>query len=309
MTTTSQGENRINPRSTGFVTQEVYRKHTSDKSLAPEAAELRRCKDQSIKTAHVSALELVEFDAEANTLTTQRVHGKELFHTLWNSTYLLGRLRGHKMNDPDLILARVEELGQWLARYHQSTARGPEEFLPATWLHGAIQRKIAEVRHEKLLPERTLQQIEARFLPELEKLHDAGYLQQQGGHVCHIHGDFLIYNVLIDANNNLHVVDFGDTRLSGNLEDVARMYSSLYAIADTNRTRRRMLGDLPARFLAAYGLPANIIDTPYFQCNLVYNYLTHLEGQFYMREMLSWSSNIEMGQITRAGLRWIKRHL
>src|SRR5690554_5986501 len=100
MNQSNAGTAKINPRSTGFINNEVYRKHTSERSLADEAGELQRCMQLGVATENVSPIRLVDFDSATNTLTTERVHGDELFHTLWNATYLLGRLRGHRLNNP-----------------------------------------------------------------------------------------------------------------------------------------------------------------------------------------------------------------
>jgi len=299
----------INPRSTGIINHEVYHKHTQELSLAQEASELARCAELGIATEHVKPVRLVGYDANTNTLTTERVHGTELFHTLWNATYLLGRLRGHRLTNPDTVFSRIHELGQWLALYHQSSRRTESDNARASWLLHATERKIREIREERLLPEKTLGKIESRFLPSLENLKTPTFLSDNGGFTCTVHGDFVIYNVLITQDLDVRVLDFGDTRVSGNIEDIARMYSSLYAISDTNRTRKNKLAHLPALFLSGYGLPPNAAETEYFKCNMAYNYLTHLEGQHYMRDQLSWNSNMEMSQITRAGLRWIKRQL
>src|SRR5690554_1207377 len=106
----------VNPRSTGIINHEFYRKHTQERSLAQEASELARCAELGIATEHVKPVRLVGYDANTNTLTTERVHGTELFHTLWNATYLLGRLRGHRLTNPDTVFSRIHELGQWLDR-------------------------------------------------------------------------------------------------------------------------------------------------------------------------------------------------
>lgn len=299
---------KINPRSTGISSSTTYEKHTDERSLKAEADELLRCQQLGLHTVHVSPVELIGFDEASNRLTTRKIQAKELFHTIWNSTYLLGRLKGHKLDDPDTVIKRITELGSWLHKYHQSS-KATHSRESGSWLEGAFHRKIKDIRAEKLLPEHKIQKIEQRFSPELEKLHQPAYLAEFDAFPCQVHGDFVIYNVMIDASRNLHVLDFGDTRVSGNLEDVARMYSSLWAIAQTNRFRRRLLNNVPERFLRAYGCSPTVIHTSYFQCNLAYNFLTHLEGQHYMRDMLSWTSYREMSQITRAGIHWIEQQL
>lgn len=305
------GENRANPRSTGFIDDHIYRKHTDQQSLAPEAAELKRCQSEELSTAHVQALTFVDFDEAANTLTTKRVMADQLFHTLWNSTYIIGRLRGNRLQNPEVIEDRIEELGAWLAKYHASSRQPEGACLQACWLEQALINKIQVIRDETSLSNQLLERIESHFRPILTKLNEPNFLTSQNAFVCRVHGDFVIYNVMIDQNRDLHVADFGDTRMSGNLEDVARMYSSLWAIANTSQYRKRVLGSLPDRFLRGYGLNPNITATPYFKANLAYNFLTHYEGQNYMRTLglLSWTSDLEMSQISRTGMRWIKQQI
>lgn len=300
---------RINPRSTGVSTAKTYVKHASKLNLRAEAQELARCRDLNIQTKHVKAVELINFDEPTNRLTTQKVDGQELFHTVWNPTYLLGRLKGHQLTDPETIRERITELGCWLRKYHDSSANNLLEGPDGDWMEAEFRGKIEDIRKDSLIPEAKLAKIEKQFGAELNKLSRPEYLAANHAFPCQVHGDFVIYNVLMDQQKNLHVLDFGDTRVSGNLDDVVRFYSALWAIAETNSTRRRLLGDLPQRFLDAYGASPDIVNTPYFRCNLVYNFLTHLSGQFYMRDLLSWNSNREMSQISRAGIKWVYQQI
>jgi len=300
---------RINPRSTGTVSAGTYEKHTHERSLKPEAMELTRCRNMNIQTAHVKAVELIGFDETENRLTTKKVIGHELFHTIWNPTYLLGRLKGHRLHNQETLLNHIVEVGTWLREYHASSVKLVPDNSDGSWLEAAFHRKIKDIRNEKLISKNKLAKIEKKFGDELGNLRQSDYLTAHGAFPCHIHGDFLLYNILVDPQPKLHILDFGDTRVSSNLEDVSRFYSGLWAIAQTNRSRRKLLEALPGRFLQAYGVSPKIIDSPYFRANLVYNFLTHLEGQFYMRDMLSWNSNREMSQITNAGMKWVYQQL
>jgi aminoglycoside phosphotransferase len=300
---------RVNPRSIGIVSAATYEKHTQERSLKPEAKELARCRNLNIQTAHVKAVELINFDETANRLTTKKVIGQELFHTIWNPTYLLGRLRGHKLQNQEVLFDHIAETGSWLRKYHESSVKLVPAHSNGSWMEAAFHRKVTDIRKEKLIPEDKLIKIEKKFGDELSNLRKADYLSDHGAFPCHIHGDFLLYNILVDPRQNLHVLDFGDTRVSSNLEDVSRFYSGLWAIAQTNSTRRRLFSALPNRFLQAYGVSTQITEDSYFRANLVYNFLTHLEGQFYMRKMLSWNSNREMSQITNAGMNWVYQQI
>lgn len=300
---------RINPRSTGNVSKDTYEKHTLELSLKPEAMELARCRDMGIQTPYVQAAELLRFDESENRLTTKKIHGTELFHTVWNPTYLLGRLKGNRLNNMDAVVKSTIEVGVWLRKYHTSSIALIHKSADGSWMQSDFERNIRQIRENTLLSEKTLGKVAYTFGKELEKLSQNSYLQENGSFACQVHGDFVLYNMLIDPQNKIHVLDFGDTRVSGNLEDVARFYSSIWAIAQTNKTRQQLFGTLPNQFLAAYGLPQNIVDNPYFRVNLVYNFLTHLKGQFYMRDLLSWNSNREMSQITNAGMKWVYQQI
>lgn len=308
MTDENQEVTRVNPRSTGIIGIDTYVKHTTEQSLEPEAKELGRCQQLGLATEHVQPVKLLNYDKANNRLTTRKVNGAELFHTLWNSSYLLGRLKGNRMPTPNYVMERIEELGSWLRLYHESS-RVEKNSADGSWLIAAFDQKVKDARDYHLLPEPTIKKIEARFGPELQRLADPDYFSDSELFQCKLHGDFVIYNIMIDDNQDLHVMDFGDTRESINLEDVARFYSSLWAISETNSYRKRLLKEAIERFLHAYGYGSGILDTEYFKCNLAYNFLTHLSGQHHMKHLLSWTSYREINQITRAGLRWINSEL
>ncbi|WP_298447394.1 phosphotransferase [uncultured Marinobacter sp.] len=295
----------VNPRSTGIVSANTYEKHTQKINLMPEALELTRCRDLSIRTKHVNVVELVDFNETTNRLTTRRVDAQELFLKVWNSTYFLGRLKGHHLSEPDTLRARIIELGSWLKKYHLSSIEESTEGASGRSLEADFHKKIKDIRRNRLIPETKLARIEKKFGKDFSNLSQPSYLNLNGAFPCRVHGDFTIYNILIDHQNDLHILDFGDTRISGNFEDLARFYSGLWAISRTNRSRFKLLSDLPERFLNAYGVSHEITETPYFRCNLAFNFLTHLAAQNYMKELLSWNSNREMSLITKAGLEWI----
>ncbi|WP_144012708.1 hypothetical protein [Marinobacter sp. BSs20148] len=310
---TSQGEMNGQPgnnaSSSGILSSYTYTKHTLERSLKPEAMELIRCRHLNIQTTHVKAIELVSFNEAENRLTTKKVIGQELFHTLWNPTNLLGRLQGHRLQNPDTLLSRITEIGTWLRKYHDSSAGLTPEGADGSWLATEFAQKIREIRASNLISERNLKKIEQKYSPELQKLITPDYLFFNNAFPCQIHGNFVLYNVLVDSQQNMHTLGFRKTRVSSNLEDVARFYSTLWAIAQTSRTRHNLFHELPARFLKAYGLPPLIAESAYFQANLVYNFLAHLEAQHRRRKAFSWNTNREMSQITRAGMKWIYQQI
>jgi len=304
-----RGRLRSNASSTRILSSNTYTKHTLERSLKPEAMELIRCRHLNVQTTHVKAIELVSFNEAENRLITKKVIGQELFHAVWNPTNLLGRLQGHRLQNPDTLVHRITEIGTWLRKYHNSSAGLTPESADGSWLVTEFAQKIRGIRASNLTPEPKLKKIEQKYTTELQKLTTPDYLSLANAFPCQIHGDFVLYNVLVDSQQNMHILDFSQTRISSNLEDVARFYSTLWAIAQTNRTRRSLLHELPSRFLKAYGLPPLIAESAYFRANLVYNFLVHLEAQHRRRKKFSWNTNREMSQITRAGMKWIYQQI
>jgi hypothetical protein len=298
-----------NASSTGTLSSYTYTKHTLERSLKPEAMELIRCRHLNVQTTHVKAIELVSFDEAENHMTTTKVIGQALFYTLWNPTNLLGRLQGHRLQNPDTLVSRIAEIGTWLRKYHDSSAGLAPEGADGRWLATEFAQKIREIRASDLMPGPKLKKIEQKYSAELQKLTAPDYLPLNNAFPCQIHGDFVLYNVLVDSQQNMHTLGFSKTRISSNLEDVARFYSTLWAIAQTNRTRRSLFHELPARFLKAYGLPPLIAESPYFRANLVYNFLADLKAQHDRRKELSWNTNREMSQITSAGMKWVYQQI
>lgn len=300
---------RVNPRSTGRTDDQAYHKTTDLLNLAQEASELQRCKTEGICTQHVFPVEFLGYDETTNTLSTRKIQGKELFHTLWNPTYWLGRLRGKRLESPQLVFDRIEELGTWLKRYHQSSIEPNPDGQAAMWLKTSFEEKLDSLQEERVLTGTFVKQVKKRFVEPLTALTDSDFHARNQIQTCQVHGDFIIYNILLDAKHNAHVLDFGDTRRATNIEDLARMYSSLWAIAQTNSTRKRLFTPLLARFLKAYGLDEQITQTEFFQCNLAYNFIVHLSGQQAMKGLISWNSMRELNQISQVGIKWIKQEL
>jgi len=305
----SEGRVRaVNPRSTGEKTSEVYRKHSKELTLESEADELLRCADLQIRTDHVLTTEFVDYDKEKNILTTKRIHGDELFLTLWNPTSLLGKIRGKRLTDSAQLCSRLLEVGKWLSMYHQTSSQSANNTESAvTWLQRSLCSKVKQISDNNLLPISKLEEIEQYCSKEINNLKDSRYLINNKIEFCRIHGDFIVYNMLIDKQNDFHVIDFGDTRIAANIDDVARFYSNLWAISNTNRQRKSLFLAAANGFLASYGLPEDIVETPYFKAMMAYNFLIHLCGEHRMRQLklISFTSGLELRQITKAGLKWI----
>lgn len=295
--------------STGILSANTYTKHTLERNLKPEAMELARCRYMNIQTAHVKAVELVSFDETKNCLITKKVIGQQLLSALWNPTCLLGRLQGYHLQNPDALFHHITEIGTWLRKYHDSSAELTPISADVSWMQAEFAQKIREIRESNLIPKLKLDKIEQKYTAEFQKLNNTDYLLLNNAFPCQVHGACGLYNVLVDSQQNMHILDFRKTRISSNLEDVARFYSSLWAITETNRTRRDLFGDLPARFLEAYGLPPLFAQNPYFRANLVYNFVAQLQTQYCRRHKMSWNTNRKMNQIANIGMKWVYQQI
>lgn len=300
---------KINPRSTGRTDKQAYHKTTVHLGLSQEALELRRCKTENIRTQHVFPAEFLGYSEGTNTLSTKKIDGRELFHILWNSTCLLGRLRGSRLKNSKLLFARIEELGSWLHCYHQSSMEPEADGHAALWLKISFEAKLNHLQENGVLTTKFIDRVKKRFVDPLSFLMNSDYLIRNQIQTCQVHGDFIIYNILIDGLYNAHVLDFGDTRRATNIEDLARMYSVLWAISKTNETRKRLFTPLLSKFLNAYGKDQSITQTEFFKCNLAYNYIVHLKGQQALTGHISRNSMREIDQISQVGIKWITQEI
>lgn len=298
-----------NPRSQGERSLRHYRKTADDVDLSAEASELQRCRDLDLRTDHVRPVDFVDFDPDTNTLTTELIQGRQLFHTLWNPTYWLGRLRGHQMPDWSILGDRFEELGRWLRLYHDSSEQADytEEWI--TWLGKSFRTNLNAVEEMQLLKPDLVKAIRERYVRPLENDAEALELSRQSGPICQVHGDFILYNMLLEDDYSLRLLDFGETHLGGGLEDVFRFYSGLWTMAQTNHARQRHLQPLLDRFIQAYAPVSNYYETEFFRINMAFNFVTFLYGQHYMKPMLSYLSMLELSQISRVGMSWIIQDL
>lgn len=295
----------INPRSSGLFDKDTYTKTTTEKSLIVEADELMRCDSLSLNTDHVLSIKLVSFDETTNSLTTRFVSGEDLFLSAWNPTSFLGRMR----NKETMALSRISELGAWLAKYHASELYSDKAESTADWLTTSFIKKLKYVRDYNLLSKETVNKIEQQFVLEIQKIKSDEYCKMNGVQFSRVHGDFVIYNMLLDKSNNVHILDFADTRIASSIEDIARFYQNILAISDTSSYRSQLFTKVLNDFLQAYGLPPETVESQYFKAIMCYNAIIHLTGGHYMRNMISFSSKMALNKITKAGLQWVQKEL
>ena len=296
-----------NARSTTEKSREEFVKTSDELSLFNEAQELERCMVAKIVTPHVRALELVSYDQEKNDLTTRTVpRGQSLFNRLWNETSIISRLLCRKIDDR-VVLSRMQEIGEWLRLYHNSTECQEAGGQISKNLQETYEEKVFYVRSHRLMDERLIDGFERKVFPEIENLGDRRYQEENGIRVCRVHGDFVAYNMVADPEWNIYIADFADTHIGASTEDVGRFCELLYAVAKTSRKREGLFTEAVNVFLRAYGGSKEMPQSPLFKAIRAYNVLLHLISEYHIRPyvMSQFFTRLELRRISNASFRWL----
>jgi len=302
-------ELKDNPRSSGVVADGYYEKTTSLFSLLDEANEIKRCHTMGIITEHIKVVDLISYDEIENTLRTAMVKGVDLFLFLWNSTSILRILKGYDAKRLQITKSRIIESAIWLRNYHNSSRMISNPTEELNWLIRMFDSKLDYIRVNKLLKDDLVNSIRKSFLAPVENLKD-DFIQDDFGHYfCRTHGDFVVYNIIFDEIDNFFILDFGDTKINSNFEDVVRFYSILLAISETNIIRKKFLKGVCDRFLEEYGLNKNVLKHPLFKCFMAYNYLVQLVGHHSTRKRQSFLTYYETKSISDFGVIWLKNNV
>ena len=300
-----------NARSTTEKSSQEFVKISEELSLLNEAKELERCRELNINTAHVKALDIINYDKENNQLTTKTIPGgQSLFNKLWNETSIVSCL-SFKGIDSDMVLSRMQEIGEWLRLYHNSTEYPDYSQHVSLNLLETFKNKVAYIRTHRLVNERLISVFEKRMFPEIEKLVDHQYQEENYIRFCRVHGDFVAYNMVVDQNWNVFIADFADTHIGASTEDIGRFCELLYAMAQTNRVRNKIFTNAVDVFLEAYGIPLNIQRSPLLKTIRALNVILHLISEYHIRPyvMSLLFTKMELRRISIASLRWLSREL
>jgi serine/threonine protein kinase len=93
-----------------------------------------------------------------------------------------------------------------------------------------------------------------------------------------VHGDFSLDNILITKEGELIVHDFGDSRRGFFLQDVCRLWASIWAVSETSPLRARLLRPCLASFENAYGVDLGASNQPLLGLVRLWNCLCCLAG-------------------------------
>ena len=296
-----------NARSTTVINGDQFIKTSNELDLNIEARELQRCKDLDLTTPHVMPVEFLNFDQSSNELTTKFIqNGQTLFNKLWNESSLVAYLRSNRL-DFSTLLERMEEIGKWLSNYHKSTTYPEHGPVVSANILTDFRSKLNFALHNHLLDEQFIARLENRYLPEIEKLVDTEYQIENHIRLCRVHGDFIAYNMFVDQNWNISILDFADTRIGASIEDVVRFCDLFFALSQTSSIRKNIFPTAIKSFLNGYQIPADIYTSPFFKSIRVLNGIIHLISEHYIRPYIIslLITKLELKRITRASLKWI----
>lgn len=191
-----------------------------------------------------AAVRFVGYDREQNVLVTEHINGVSLFNVIWNASAWWRADRAADYVDP------VERTLRWLQWFH--TPAGTQDDL-----HVHENRVINEV--EQRLSR--LQQIgvEAWLTPQATRaigahLAHARRVRWAALRVGRIHGDLTPHaNVLVDHHGDVFILDFGESRVGFFAEDILRLWTSVWEVAESNPVRRWRLRRVLERISRAAG--------------------------------------------------------
>lgn len=300
-----------NARSTTQKSCREFVKTSQELNLGNEARELDRCRKLNIRTPHVSAVDIMNYDEKNNQLTTQTIpDGQSLYNKLWNESSFLARLAFKGLN-PAVFYSRMNEIGAWLRLYHDTTEYHDKEEQVSLHLFNAFKEKVAYIRTKKMLDEPFIDLLENRYYAEVKKIRDPEYQEENMIRFCKVHGDFNVSNMIVDKDWNVFIGDFADTRIGTSIEDIGRFYELLFTMGQTNAQRKKLFINGIDSFLEGYGIPLKIHSSPFLKTVRAYNVVLFLVSENYIGPYVKrlYLTKWGLRRILNVSLRWLRKEL
>ncbi len=300
-----------NPRSTIKITGNHFIKTSDELNLKNEARELERLKSLNIDSQHIYVPEFLNYNSQSNELTTRFIPSCQSFYNMmWNNSSLIGFIRGKRLNKEKLF-QRIEELGQWLKAYHNSTNNSSMHDKSFEHLLSMFNSKINAIKKHKILNKNYLKKIKEFYFPLINKLADIKYLEQNNITICRIHGDFIVLNMLVDDAFNIHIIDFADTRIGFCIEDIGRFYSLLKTMEKASILNRKTFNTASNIFLESYGFKKRAAIAPVFSAiqalNALINCLTEFATKKYIKGQ--YLTRLELKLLTKVSLKRVSKEI
>lgn len=195
-------------------------------------------------------------------------------------------------------------IGKWLKTYHESSFFPDKAPIATDALLTLFNNKIEAISKNNLLKNTFLLKLKELYFPEIEKLADPKYNERHQIRICQIHGDFIAYNMLVNNNMDIHILDFADTRIGAAIEDIGRFYELLWAIEKSSLLHKKTFSKARKVFLHSYGIEESILSTKLFSAIRALNGLIHCISEFSQKKHMSGQllTRMELKFITRVSL-------
>lgn len=295
----------VNPRSVTSLVLDDEGRGTHQKmvssaeALRVEAKEMSRAAEACSQVKGIGVPVVLSTDIERLTLSTRHISGDSLFNFIWNSTSLVAR-QPLRLDQAEGIGSRI---GSWLRAYHRSSIGRAHNSTEWSELASSGCRKLARVCDSKsfFLSHKDAQQIRGYLKVQAAACEKES---QQSPH-AQLHGDFTPTNLLVASSGELHVLDFGDSRVGEPWFDCVRFTHDLWAVGQVRR-RRSVLRTLEKSFWIAYGTKRAPLQHEFMKC---WNSLCFLSSYVSSRHLLGFTGRWAARRLTRIHSRWLKTHI
>ena len=270
---------------------------TSDTNLALEADVLSRI--QECKTPGARPVRLLKYEPSDNVLITEYVAGNSLFNELWNATSIPAYFSFRRRSCHGLVI----ESASWLRGFHAATGLRldpPAATRALDWVMTTAEQRMVAIRTSRrpVLSDADLQAIGA-FMRRQFDAADRDRVQ-----VCGIHGDYCPTNMIVDDTSAVVVLDFADTRTGLALEDVARLWSSIWEMGHCGIVRAHVFRSvLPAIVSAA----SATLDEPAFRLLRAWNAVTRIHQYATVGHKLPYSTRQILKRLAAVNVQWLVR--
>ncbi len=269
---------------------------TSETNLAGEASTLERLAEGA--TGPVRALPFVAYNRNHNVLITERVLGDSLFNVLWNNTSPLTMPHREGQRCRMMVIG----LGAWVRQFHTSSrddTADPQACLE--WIRQTASRKLSSIEQceTSILSSTDLERVR-RSIDRRTRDVDTRECP-----VTRIHGDLCHANVLVETGGRLVVLDFADTREGFALEDIVRLWCSVWELSECGRRRHRMFTPVLPQLLEACGASADVSRTPMFTLLRQWNAITRILQHASTAARLPLLARRRLARLTRVHSNWL----
>ena len=298
-----------NPRSTTGILvnkedlqgpQFHFKRFDSEEALERESSELRRALIRTKKVEHVQPIKVRNVEFEHRLLITEYIDdGESLFNYIWNGSRWWKRSAFGRCGAADL----GKRLAIWLAAYHTSTTSSqPSPVAVLETVIDQVRRKLALAEQETNCISTTLAENLRHYLDATEAMRDTWCYER----TSHIHGDFVIGNMLIDSHGMLFVLDFADARVGFPREDFVRLWHEIWTISRLSPRRRRLLQPCLDALIDNYSISIDVQKDPLSLLLRCWNAVCNIRNAALSSRQIGFTATLASRRLAKVNARWLE---